>query len=79
MNKIEKLFRKISKKEGLLLKEVIESIECRDKNLTIKKLSGNDFYRVRKRMFRIIFHHSPSEEVVIDSVRIKEENTYKNL
>lgn len=79
MNKIEKLFRKISKKERTLLKELIKSIECKDKNLTIKKLTGGDFYRIRKRMFRIIFHYDTSGNVVIDSVRIKNEKTYKNL
>lgn len=79
MNKIEKLFKKISKKERILLKKILAGIECKDKNLTIKKLTGSDFYRVRKRMFRIIFHYDTSGNVVIDSVRIKNEKTYKNL
>ena len=46
------------------------------KKLNIKKLQNSDFYRVRKGRFRIIFHIE-KKTVVIDSIKLRNENTYK--
>ena len=79
MNKIEKLFRKISADERALLSEISEKlIGGETLGLQIKKLSGSDFYRLRKGIFRIIFHYE-NKTPVIDSVRLKNEKTYRDF
>lgn len=79
MNDTEKFFRKISKKERNLLLGIIEALVKKDhKGLVIKKLEKSDFFRLRKGNFRIIFHYD-NDEVVVDAVRLKGENTYKDF
>lgn len=80
MNDIEKLFRKIGKKERSLLLGIIEALVKKDhKGLVIKKLEQSDFYRLRKGSFRIIFHYGNTQKVIIDAVRLKGEDTYKDF
>jgi mRNA-degrading endonuclease RelE of RelBE toxin-antitoxin system len=78
MDKIKKLLLKISKKnrEGLL--GLLELIINNSKDLKIIKIKNTDFFRVRFKQFRIIFHKDDGE-VVIDSIKLRNENTYKNL
>ena len=79
MNRLEKLFRKLTKKDALLLQVITDQLERGDtKGLNIVKVSGSDFYRLKKRRFRIIYHVEDGE-VVIDSIRLRNERTYKNL
>ena len=79
MDNIEKLFRKITAKERALLSEISEKlINGETDGLNIKKLSCSDFYRLRKGVFRIIFHRENGVPV-IDSVRLKNEKTYRDL
>lgn len=80
MNDIEKLFRKISKKDRNLLLSIIEALVKKDhKGLVIKKLEQSDFYRLRKGSFRIIFHYDNAQKVIIDAVRLKGDDTYKDF
>lgn len=78
MDKISKLFQKISKGDKVLLLEIVDSLMSKKgEGLNIKKLQGSDFYRLRKKRFRIIFHHNASREIIIDSSRLRDEKTYK--
>ncbi len=81
MDKIEKLFRKISQKDKIALVGLVEALlsKNKDKNLDIKKLKDTDFYRIRKGNFRIIFHYDSFKEIIIDSIRLRKENTYKDF
>ncbi|MBU3925665.1 hypothetical protein KJ763_00650 [Patescibacteria group bacterium] len=79
MDEIEKLFRKISKKDRSLLQKIILDLLSNRKNFNVKKLKNSDFYRLRKRKFRIIFHYNSQKEIIIDSVRIRHEGTYKDF
>lgn len=80
MNDIEKLFRKISKKERVLLSGIIGGLIKKDhKGLVIMKIEQSDFYRLRKGNFRIIFHYNKTGEVIVDAVRLKGEDTYKDF
>lgn len=80
MNETEKLFQKINKKDRLALREDISLLLLRKhKSINIKKLQGSDFFRLRKGKFRIIFHYKESGDVIIDAVRIKGEDTYKDF
>ncbi|KKT31957.1 MAG: hypothetical protein UW27_C0002G0009 [Parcubacteria group bacterium GW2011_GWA1_44_13] len=80
MNEIEKLFRKINKKDSLVLRNDINSLlQKKYQGSNIKKLQGSDFYRLRNGKFRIIFHYDESQKVIIDSVRLKGEDTYKDF
>lgn len=80
MNDTEKLFRKISKKERALLLGAIASLISKEHSgLVIKKLEQSDFFRLRKGNFRIIFHYNKTGEVIVDAVRLKGEDTYKDF
>lgn len=77
MDHIEKLFRKINADERALLTDISKKLiggETAGLNLT--KLSGSDFYRLRKGVFRIIFHYE-NKVPIIDSIRLKNEKTYR--
>ncbi len=77
MNKIEKLFRKISKYDRDTLILVLEKImKCDVGELDMIKIKGTDMYRVRSGNYIIIFHYEKNE-TVIDSIQLRNEKTYK--
>ncbi len=80
MRDIEKLLRKISKKERQALLVIVDILlGGNHKGLAIKKLKGSDFYRLRKGVFRIIFHYTEHGDVVTDSIRLRKEDMYKDF
>jgi len=78
MNAKEKLFKKISQKDRKMLRDILALLLEKKPVLNVKKLEGGDFYRLRKGNFRIIFHYTKSNDVEIDSIRLRDEKTYKN-
>lgn len=77
MDKIEKLLRKIGKKQREFLLEVIEKLlSGGKKGLHIKKIKGTDFYRLRSGRFRIIYHKE-NKEIIVDSIKLRDDNTYR--
>jgi len=80
MHDIEKLLRKITKKEREALLVIIKMlIQKEHKGINILKLKNSDFYRAKKGSFRIIFHYNSKKEVIIDSIKLRKENTYKDF
>lgn len=78
MDKIEKLFKKISSKERETLLKVIEEL-VQNKDISQHKpikLAGLELFRIRKGNFRIIFHKEQNG-IIIDSIRLRNEKTYK--
>ncbi len=79
VDKIAKLLRKASAKDRQRLDELLELlISGKTQGLKIEKIKASDLYRVRVGRFRVIFHYD-AKRVVIDSVRLRNEETYKNL
>jgi mRNA-degrading endonuclease RelE of RelBE toxin-antitoxin system len=78
MDKIEKLLRKISKKDRAILESTISSLISGSNVAKISKIKDTEFYKIRNKNFRIIFHYE-NKELVIDDVRLRKEKTYKNL
>ena len=80
MDALAKLFSKLSLKEQLVLIQLFQDIKSTEKRalLDVKKLAGGEFYRVRKGKFRVIFHHE-GNTVVIDTTRLRNEKTYRNI
>lgn len=79
MNRIEKLLRKISKGDRERLLNVTERLmHGETAGLDIKKIVGTDLSRLRSGRFRIIFHLE-GEEPVIDSVKLRNEATYRRI
>ena len=77
MDKIEKLFRKISKDEIQLLKELINNLILKKtEGMNIVKIEDTDFFRLKKRKFMIIFHYN-NKDIIIDSIKLRNEKTYK--
>ena len=80
MDKIEKLFRKISSKNRLLLSNIIDQLlEGNKTGLHVTKIKDTDFFKLRKGDFRIIFHYEKDNVIIIDSIRVRNEKTYRNL
>ena len=80
MKEIEKLLRKISAKERAVVLAFLEQLPDKTKHgvLDVKKLAGSDLYRARKGNFRIIFHYEGNAPVV-DSIRLRNDNTYRDI
>ena len=78
MDKIEKLLRKISGKDREKLLNLVDSLLKGDKKIKSVKIRNTDFFRVRSGKFRIIFHKE-SGGVIIDSIKLRNENTYKTI
>ena len=78
MDKIEKLFKKISLSDREALLKLTERLLVGDRALAIIKLKNSDFYRARQGNFRIIFHKDKGD-VIIDSIKLRDEKTYKKL
>ena len=70
MNKIEKLFKRMGKKERVVLVDGISKLIAGKKSQSIKKIRSTNFYRLRIGNFRIIFHRENSD-FIIDDIRLK--------
>ena len=78
MDEIEKLLRKTNRKNRERLLTVIEALQQGQMEyLDIKKLSGSFHYRVRVGDFRIIFTMNNKKQIEIQSVRLRNEKTYR--
>ena len=80
MDKIAKLFLKISKKDKAKLRQIVIQLQDKKywKSLNVTKLKNSDLYRLRSGNFRIIFHKDKNS-TIIDSIKLRNESTYKNL
>ena len=81
MDALAKLFKKLPPEEQRALLQLLKDIANAEKrrSLEMKKLSGGEFYRVRKGNFRVIFHFENDDEVVIDAIRLRNEKTYRGF
>ncbi|MEK9165956.1 MAG: hypothetical protein AAB525_03845 [Patescibacteria group bacterium] len=80
MDKIGKLFRRISKKDRQILKHLLFLlIHKHFYGLQITKLRGKAYFRVKKGVFRIIFTYDKDGDVVVKQIERRNESTYKNL
>lgn len=81
MDKIAKALKKLSIKERLRLKIILQKIELGDyKNLDIKKLKGrNDIFRARQRTIRIVFRVDKLKRIFILLVERRSNTTYKKF
>ena len=79
MNEIEKLFRKLNKKHRAQLEKLVAVLVAKNfTDLDITKLAGYEKYRVKKGYFRIVFHYA-NNLLTIDRIRLRNEDTYRNL
>ena len=79
MDKLKKLLQRISVKDRQMLLVIVNQLlQNKLSGLNIIKIKNTDFLRLRKGKFRIIFHNE-NGDIVIDSIRLRNKNTYKNL
>lgn len=79
MDKIEKLFRKIDQPDRQKLLNLIKLLVSNQvNNLNISKIKNTDFFRLKSGRYRIIFHKE-NNEIIIDSIKLRKEDTYKGL
>ena len=79
MDKIAKLFKKISSADCSALLALTQGLIAGDRTVRVVKLKNTDFYRARYKNFRLIFHQDETAGLVIDSIKIRNDNTYKRL
>ncbi len=80
MDKIEKLLLKISKKDRMRILVTLKNLRMGNlSGLEIQKVKRTHFYRIRVGVYRVIFHYDYDNEIQIDAVRHRNEDTYKNL
>ena len=76
MDKIEKLLRKIAEEDRQGLLSLVERLASGEtKGLLIKRITDSDLYRLRSGRFRVILHYE-GREVIIDSIKLRNESTY---
>jgi mRNA-degrading endonuclease RelE of RelBE toxin-antitoxin system len=78
MDELQKLFRKITKREREQLIQYAIELENDPESFGFIKLKGSDFYRARKGRWRFIFHYE-GKDVVIDNIRLRDEKTYRDV
>lgn len=79
MDKNEKLFRKLSPKDRLVLGAIVTALKKNElEGLNIMRLETN-LYRIRKGNFRIIFHYDTDGAALVDVIRLRNERTYRDL
>jgi len=80
MDKINKALRKLTERERITVKSILENIKKEKfKNLNIEKLKGHDdIFRVRKGKIRIIFRRTKEIFLILSVERITDK-TYKDL
>lgn len=79
MDKISKFLNKLSKKEYITVKDILEKIKKGElADLDVKKLKGQDVvYRVRKGDLRIIYGINETGKTVVVGICRRNDNTYK--
>lgn len=80
MDKIEKELKKLTEKERIWIKEILNKLQRNELiGLNIKKLKGrDDIFRIRKGDIRIIYR-TEGVRIFILSIERKHEDTYKFL
>lgn len=81
MDDIRKLFARIPKKHRTQLLEILGRLldPAQRAALRPEKLSNSSQVRVRAGRYRIIFHVDTKGTVIIDEVRLRNENTYRDV
>ncbi len=80
MDAIEKLFRKIGRKDRGRIILLIEALlgNKLPSNNDIKKIKDTDMYRLRTGRFRILFYYEPkTKEPIIINITLREKDTYR--
>ncbi len=79
MNDIEKLLRKVHPRDKVVLLETLRALRHGELDrFRVEKVTGSDFYKVRKGNFRFVFHHENSA-IVVDTVKLRNEKTYRGF
>jgi len=78
MDELEKLFRRLTKKERQQLQEYSIELQGNSNSFNVTKLKGSDFYRARKGRWCFIFHYE-GKDIVIDNIRLRDEKTYRDV
>ena len=80
MDEIEKLFRKIPKKDRIRIETALRKIfESDFEGLHRQKLKGYDhIYRIRVGNYRIIYFDD-GEEIILKAIKKRDESTYSDF
>lgn len=80
MDKIDKVFQKLTEKERQKIKAILTQLKAGSfKNLDVKKLKGrDDIFRVRKGDLRIIYRLI-GDSIFVLAIERRSERTYKGI
>ena len=78
MNRIEKALKRLSAKERIGIKQILQKLSVGNiKELDIKKLKGReDIFRIRKGKLRIIYHIRKDLSISILAIELRSNTTY---
>ncbi|MDB5264481.1 MAG: hypothetical protein JWN64_52 [Parcubacteria group bacterium] len=81
MDSISKLLKRVQKKHR---EQILETLRClydekQRINLDIQKLKGSDYLRVRSGKYRILFHFLKNNQIEVDDIRKRSEDTYRDI
>lgn len=77
MNELDKLIKKVSTKERILIVTSMKAIKTGE--LIGEKIVGGNYYKVRVGRFRIIYYYTQSGNIEIETVRPRNEKTYRDF
>ena len=80
MDEIKKLFRKIPKKDRLLIEDILQKLLKKQlKGLKIQKLKGYKYiFRIRAGDYRIFYYHKDNE-IILKTIKQRNESTYRDF
>jgi len=79
MDKIKKFLEKRTKKERVFLIQKLTFLELgKLDGLNIVKIKNSDLYRLKVGRYRILFHLE-GNKIIIDDIRLRDNQTYTNL
>ncbi|HEY4482826.1 MAG TPA: hypothetical protein VI953_01500 [Candidatus Paceibacterota bacterium] len=77
MKEYEKVLRKAHPHDRGIIEEAFEAIKAR--KLVGRKLKGSNYYKVRVGRFRVTYYFTAEGKIEIDTVRPRNEKTYRDF
>ena len=77
MNELDKLIKSVSLKDRVSIVEGMRAVRARE--LIGEKMGGSNYYKVRVGRYRIIYYYTKSGIIEIETVRPRNEKTYRDF
>lgn len=79
MHELDKFLRKLSAKERARVFTLMQDLQNNPSGFNGKKLTGSNLYRARKGRYRFIYYFDQTGQVYIETIRLRDEKTYRDI